>query len=155
MHRNTEVGVFPVTGHKQCLHCKAAARTPLGTPRSRRGNEHLLFHPAPLRKRELWTRGHLFTSRRLKKKTSDYLYVVRHGSTSPLSRAADCPTPTQPPSPIDNNDIVKGFKRADNCFVFILFIFSSKWTKLFNFVKNFLLVIFSSKLDNLSAIFIV
>lgn len=68
MHRNTEVGVFPVTGHKQCLYCRAAA-CPRAPPASEPPRKRASFvsNPASPRKRELWTRGHLFTSRQLEK----------------------------------------------------------------------------------------
>lgn len=43
MQRNTEVGVFPVTGHKQCLHCRAAARAPAPAAPWRSDEETSIF----------------------------------------------------------------------------------------------------------------
>lgn len=127
MHRNTEVGVFPVTGHKQCLHCKAAARAPLG-PRPRRGyvaeeTSIFCFPRSPQETRALNPRSSVYITQTRKK---DIRLFVRR-STSPLGGAADCTTLSlrPPPPPIDYNDVVKGFKRDDNCFVVVLFISSS------------------------------
>lgn len=122
--RRLEIFLSPGTNNASIV--KPCARL---EPRACRGyaaeeTSIFCFHPAPLRKRELWTRGHLFTSRRLEKRhqiiCSSFDVTIRRRGRLYHPIAA-----RRGRHQIDYNDVVKGFKSADNCFVVILFIFSS------------------------------